>query len=149
MNPLTWLSDAIFGTAGTQAAGAGIANVGSSLGYDAAAGILPQAVVGETGNQMAGMIAANGMPIGETIANNAMVPGMDAANQGVMKNIQNLFGKEGFTDIFKGGMDVMNYRDAKKDSRHLRGIDNANLAMAQGKYDRDMADRDKVSSVNF
>ncbi len=140
------LSDAIFGTA---AQAAPIANVGSSLGYDAIGASMP--VVGDAANQAAGLTNAVNMPIGAAAAGNQLVPGATT-------NMSSLFGNDGlsgflkgdtFKNTFKAGTDLYNIGQTKKDSRHLRRMDNANMAMAQGTYSANMADREKAANLKF
>ena len=130
---------------------AGAANMSSSLPGDALLGFAPQSVVGDVGNQMAGLTDVANMPIGMAAVGNQLIPG--ATN-----NINSLFGKDGivgflkgdaFKNTFKAGTDLYNIGQTKKDSKHLRRMDNANLDMAQGTYAANMADRERDANLNF
>ncbi len=107
-------------------------------------GVMNQGAI-DASNKFATDAILNGQGQGilNTAANQA------AQNPSIMQNISNLFKNEGLANGFSMGKDIMNYSDSRKDAKHLKGINNQNMAMTQCAYDANMADRAKTSNLNF
>jgi len=125
--------DSIFGSAGAQTLGAG------------AASNLIQAPV-MPGMNLLGQEAA--MQTVDPIL--ASIPGLAQQGQGgFVGSLQKLFGNESFGNAFNMGKDAFQMWDSQDQRRQMKNFQDQNMAMAQGTYDANMADRDRTSNLKF
>ena len=72
-----------------------------------------------------------------------------AANPGFMDSMNNLFGSKAFANITKAGFGGFGAYNAYKGRKDAKKFQNANLKMAQGAYDRNVARDERMSNLVF